>query len=59
MDIIEVNGIKYSRQVPVPHPESEVFRPLLTVSKPIDIIKPLFVCKGDCDKCKDIKCFTI
>ena len=57
MDIIEVNGIKYSRQVPVP--ESGVFRPILTVSKPINIIKPLFVCKGDCDKCKDIKCFTI
>ena len=56
MDIIEVNGIKYIRQAPVP--ESGVFRPISAepriVSKPIDIInpiKPMFICNGHCCKC--------
>ena len=56
MDIIEVNGIKYIRQAPVP--ESGVFRPISTepriVSKPIDIINPkkqIFICNGQCCKC--------
>lgn len=50
MDIIEVNGKKYIRQTTI----SEVVSPM-TTSKAIDIIKPInpiFVCDGQCDKCK-------
>ena len=50
MDIIEVNGKKNIRQTTI----SEALSPM-TSSKPIDIIKPInpiFVCDGQCDKCK-------
>ena len=56
MDIIKVNGKKYSTQTPV----SSVFRPIIPErTKPIDIIRPVFVCNGQCDICKDKKCFII
>lgn len=61
MDIIEVNGKKYIRQLPAS--VSGIFRPISTeprtVSKPIDIInpiKPIFICNGQCCKCNGQYC---
>ena len=66
MDIIEVKGKKYSRQIhSTQNPVSNVFRPItIEQTKPIDIInikpiKPIFVCNGQCGICKDKKCFII
>ena len=64
MEIIEVNGKKYSTQInSTKIPVSSVFRPIMPErTKPIDIIKPIrpvFVCNGHCGICKDKKCFII
>ena len=66
MDIIEVNGKKYSTQINSTQinstqiPVSSVFRPItIEQTKPIDIIRPIFVCNGQCGICKDKKCFII
>ena len=72
MEIIEVNGKKYSRQIhstqihSTQTQVSSLFRPIIPEqTKPIDIIKPIkpikpiFVCNGQCGICKDKKCFII
>ena len=66
MDIIDVYGKKYIKQSPPPHTptpsSSDQLRPILT--KPIDIInpinsiKPIFSCHGQCDKCRDKNVLT-
>jgi hypothetical protein len=63
MDIIDVNGKKYIKQPPPPPSSSDLLRPVIE-TKPIDIInpinsiKPIFSCDGQCDKCKDKKGFN-
>jgi hypothetical protein len=61
MEIIEVNGKKYIRQLPFP--VSGVFRPIssepITITKAIDTIKPIFICNGKCGTCIDKECFDI
>ena len=62
MDIIDVYGKKYIKQSPPPPSSSDQLRPILT--KPIDIInpinsiKPIFSCNGQCDKCRDKNVLT-
>lgn len=63
MDIIDVNGKKYIKQPQPAHSSSDLLRPVIE-TKPIDIInpinsiKPIFSCDGQCDKCKDKKGFN-